>query len=75
MRFTLEIAVSTPEEAVAAVRAGADRLELAAALELGGLTPSLGVFERVRELVDVPVWVLLRPRPGGFDLHPRRGRE
>jgi copper homeostasis protein len=66
VRLALEIAVSTPEEAMAAVRAGADRLELAAALELGGLTPSLGLFSRVRELVEAPVWVLLRPRPGGF---------
>jgi renalase len=67
VRLTLEIAVSTPEEAVAAVNAGADRLELASGLELGGLTPSLGLFTRVRELVSVPVWVLLRPRAGGFE--------
>ena len=66
MRVTLEIAVTTPDEAVAAERAGADRLELCAALEVGGVTPSMGVFERVRDLVEVPVWVLLRPRPGGF---------
>jgi copper homeostasis protein len=66
VRVTLEIAVSTPDEAVGAARAGADRLELCAALEVGGVTPSLGVFARVRELVAVPVWVLLRPRPGGF---------
>jgi len=68
--FTLEIAVTTPDEAVAAVRAGADRLELAAGLELGGLTPSMGLFATVRERVEVPVWVLLRPRPGGFTCTP-----
>ncbi len=66
MKITLEIAVSAPEEAVAAVRAGADRLELCAALEVGGVTPSMGLFARVRSLVAVPVYVLLRPRPGGF---------
>jgi len=62
----LEIAVGTPDEAVAAAKAGADRLELAAGLEVGGLTPSLGVFTRAKELVSLPVWVLLRPRAGGF---------
>lgn len=67
MKITLEIAVSTPEEALAAVKAGADRLELSSGLELGGLTPSMGLFTRVRSLVTVPVYVLLRPRPGGFD--------
>jgi copper homeostasis protein CutC len=66
VRLTLEIAVATPDEAVAAVETGADRLELSAGFELGGLTPSFGVFSRVRELVAAPIWVLLRPRPGGF---------
>ncbi len=65
-RYTLEIAVSTPEEAVRAVACGADRLELSSGLELGGLTPSIGLFREVRELVSVPIWVLLRPRAGGF---------
>lgn len=66
MRVTLEIAVATPDEAMVAVQSGADRLELSAGLEVGGLTPSLGVFRRVKELVVVPVWVLLRSRAGGF---------
>lgn len=64
--YLLEIAVSTPEEAVVAVREGADRLELSSGLEVGGLTPSIGLFRAVRERASVPVWVLLRPRAGGF---------
>jgi copper homeostasis protein CutC len=66
VRVALEIAVATPDEAVLATRSGADRLELSAGLELGGLTPSLGVFRQVKKLVAVPIWVLLRPRAGGF---------
>jgi renalase len=65
-RYTLEIAVSTPDEAVLAASCGADRLELSSGLEVGGLTPSLGLFRAVRERVEVPVYVLLRPRAGGF---------
>lgn len=66
-RVTLEVAVTTADEAVAAVAAGADRLELSAALDVGGVTPSPGAFLEVRAAVpDTPVWVLLRPRPGGF---------
>jgi copper homeostasis protein CutC len=65
-RITLEIAVSTPDEAVLAAAGGADRLELCSGLEVGGLTPSLGTFQLVREAVEIPVHVLLRPRPGGF---------
>ena len=65
-RVTLEVCVSSAEEAALAVENGADRLELCGGLEVGGLTPSPGTFLAVREAVAVPVYVLLRPRPGGF---------
>jgi copper homeostasis protein len=65
-RYVLEIAVSTPDEAERAVANGADRLEVSSGLEVGGLTPSSGLFRAVREQVDVPLYVLLRPRAGGF---------
>lgn len=65
-RITLEVAVTTPDEARLAADAGADRLELCSALEVGGVTPSVGTFLEVRAAVGVPVCVLLRPRPGGF---------
>ena len=65
-RYTLEIAVGTPDEAACAVANGADRLELSCGLEVGGLTPSIGLFRAVRERVEVPLYVLLRPRAGGF---------
>jgi copper homeostasis protein CutC/predicted NAD/FAD-dependent oxidoreductase len=65
-RPILEVAVTTPDEARTAVSAGADRLELCADLGCGGVTPSLGMFRAVRDAVGVPVYVMLRPRPGGF---------
>jgi len=68
--YTLEIAVSTPDEAAAAGIHGADRLELSCGLDLGGLTPSMGLFRAVHERVNVPVYVMLRPRPGGFAYSP-----
>lgn len=65
-RLLLEVAVTTADEARSAAEAGADRLELCSALELGGVTPSPGTFLAVREAAAIPVYVLLRPRPGGF---------
>jgi copper homeostasis protein CutC len=65
-RLLLEIAVSSADEAALAVACGADRLELSCALELGGLTPSIGLAREVLAAVPVPVWALVRPRPGGF---------
>jgi copper homeostasis protein len=70
-RITLEVCVTTADEAVSAVAAGANRLELCAALEVGGVTPSPATFLEVRSVVTVPVCVLLRPRPGGFAYSPR----
>jgi len=66
MNCLLEAAVDSVEAAVLAEQAGADRLELCAALELGGLTPGMGLMQAVRKAVQIPVFVLIRPRAGGF---------
>lgn len=65
-RFLLEACISSVKDAVAAVEQGADRLELNCALELGGLTPTAGLLQQVKEAVDVPVMAMVRPRAGGF---------
>ncbi|MEO8636938.1 MAG: copper homeostasis protein CutC [Gemmatimonadales bacterium] len=62
----IEVAVESVACALAAVGAGADRLELCADLASGGVTPSAGMIRAVREAVDVPIVVLIRPRPGDF---------
>lgn len=65
-RATLEICVDTPASLFIAARAGADRIELCAALDLGGLTPSDGMMRAAASL-PVPIMVMIRPRAGGFD--------
>jgi copper homeostasis protein len=62
----LEVCVGSVADAAAAIREGADRLELCGGLELGGLTPSLGLVETALAVSSVPVVVMLRPRAGGF---------
>jgi copper homeostasis protein len=67
----VEIAVQDAAGARIAMAAGADRLELCQALEVGGLTPSLGILESVLEAVDPSVVnILVRPRAGGFVYSP-----
>ena len=65
-RPLVEVCIGSLADAKAAVDAGADRLELCSATELGGLTPSAGLIEAVTEEVALPVMVMIRPRPGGF---------
>ncbi|MCF1708347.1 copper homeostasis protein CutC [Tabrizicola sp. J26] len=65
-RILLEVCVDCPESLRAAIAGGADRIELCSALEIGGLTPSLG-FMRLAGTMPVQVHALIRPRSGGFE--------
>lgn len=69
-RILLEVAVETAADAEVAARGGADRLELCAALDAGGLTPTAATFKAVRAAVKLPVVVMIRPRPGDFVYEP-----
>ena len=61
----LEIAVDSVTGLDNAVRGGAQRIELCAALDIGGLTPTLGLMAVAAE-APVPVYAMIRPRAGGF---------
>jgi copper homeostasis protein len=62
----LEIAANSVASALAAQAGGADRIELCAALELGGLTPSYATIALARDRLRIPIYVLIRPRAGDF---------
>ncbi len=57
----------------AALAVGADRVELCAALEVGGVTPSIAMIETAVALAGrrTKVHVLVRPREGDFVYSPR----
>ena len=62
----VEAAAETLDLAIAAERSGADRLELCANLDDGGTTPSPGLIRAAKSRITIPVFVLIRPRAGGF---------
>ncbi len=61
----LEVCVDSPQSLAAAISGGADRIELCAALETGGLTPSPGLMALAAK-APIPVYAMIRTRPGDF---------
>jgi copper homeostasis protein len=64
--MVLEICAFNLPAALAAEGAGADRIELCAGPEEGGVTQSAGLIRMAREKLQIPVYPIIRPREGDF---------
>ena len=64
--FKKEACVETYEQALAAERQGADRIELCSNLAEDGLTPDLDLTARLADELHIPIRVMIRPRSGNF---------
>lgn len=65
-KTTLEVIATSPDDCRAIEAGGGDRIELCSALEVGGLTPSLGLLIEARRRTRLPIMAMVRPRAGGF---------
>lgn len=64
--YILEICANSVASCLEAQKGGAYRVELCAAIPEGGTTPSYGDIALARELLDIKLNVLIRPRGGDF---------
>jgi copper homeostasis protein len=62
----IEIACFNPESAIIAFENGADRIELCDGLSEGGTTPNFEIAKQLREKINIPIFVMIRPRGGNF---------
>jgi len=62
----LEICVESRDEARAAARGGADRIELCENLPIGGVTPSAELMRAARAEIHIEIFAMIRPRGGDF---------
>ena len=63
----IEVCADSYEYAEKAEKAGADRIELCKNLHLDGLTPNYKTAKKTIENLNIPVFVLIRPRHGDFN--------
>ncbi|MHB9055304.1 MAG: copper homeostasis protein CutC [Paludibacteraceae bacterium] len=64
--YCIEICANSVTSCLEAQRGGAYRVELCAAIPEGGTTPSYGEIVLARELLDIKLNVIIRPRAGDF---------
>ncbi len=62
----IEIACFNPKSAMIAYENGADRIEFCAGLSEGGTTPDFETVKLLRERINIPIFVMIRPRGGNF---------
>lgn len=62
----IEVCAYSLESCLAAQEAGADRVELCAAMYDGGTTPPAGMIRLARELLHIELYTMIRPRGGDF---------
>ena len=62
----IEVCAESYEYALKAEKAGANRIELCKDLHLDGLTPDYESAKKTINKINIPVFILIRPREGDF---------
>jgi copper homeostasis protein len=64
--YLIECCANSIQSAINGVIGGANRIELCADLEVGGLTPKRNDILQAKKKLNTPLHVLIRPRAGDF---------
>jgi copper homeostasis protein len=64
--YLIECCANSIQSAINGEKGGSNRIELCADLELGGLTPRRKDILKTKKVLNIPIYVLIRPRGGDF---------
>ena len=62
-----EACIESYDEALIAQKSGAHRIELCSQINLDGITPKKELIKKILSSIEIPIRVMIRPRPGNFD--------
>lgn len=65
-KYTIEVCTYSAESVAKAAEGGADRCELCSSIPEGGCTPSPGEIWKARQVPNIKIMVMIRPRGGDF---------
>jgi copper homeostasis protein len=71
----LEIACFSEEAAKLAASSGAHRIELCLSYISGGITPEIESLINLKKSIEIPVFVMIRPRSGNYFYNTREVKE
>ena len=64
--YFVECCANSVKSTIKGELGGANRVELCANLEVGGITPSRENIQKAKGLLNIPLHILIRPRAGNF---------
>ena len=64
--YLIECCANSVQSAINGEKGGANRIELCAGLELGGLTPKRDDILKANTEINIPIYVLIRPKDRNF---------
>ncbi len=65
-QYLVECCANSVRSAINGEKGGANRIELCRDLELGGITASRENIQKAKGLLNIPLYILIRPRAGNF---------
>lgn len=66
-KIRMEVPCMSVRDVLVAAAAGVDQIDLGSTMEVDKVTGSVGALRISKQLTDIPIYMMVRPRPQGFN--------